>query len=177
MPPKRGFIDVTDVPATAPPAPVVEIPKPTVPPPVDIRRFGPADMQQFGNWLIARLRVRYAHINDRMLFGWLTGIINSNEYLFLMTPNAVGLAMLSNPPLDAHPIVTEVFVLSMHENTISEAAHLYGRFREWAESMGASQIIVGRMSDVPLDLIESGLGRKTRVSTEISLSLPRPSIQ
>ena len=173
---RRPFIDISDFPPTAPPAePVVtEPPKPTIPPPVDVVRFGMADLQPLGNWLMERLRDAFPHLNERMLFGWLRGVIDSNEYLFVRSPRAVALATVVYRPLSAHPVVEEVFVLAMSEADIPEAAQMYPRFRQWAESIGAGEIVIERLTDVPHEMIR--LDRRLLQRQEIFVRLPQQPV-
>lgn len=135
--------------------------------PIAARRFGLADLSEMGAWLLWRLKDRYPHLDERNLAGWLRGMIDSNEYLFVRTRNAVALAQIQHRALDPLPIVDELFVLAkgrdsdgvVEKGALAEAAELYGEFLRWARSLGATEIAIERYTDVPRDQIKERLGR------------------
>jgi hypothetical protein len=129
-------------------------------PAVAISRFGLADFEPMGVWLVERLRERIPDLSDKMLAGWLRGAIVSNEQLLLRSENAVGMAQIAHQPLLPQPIVEEVFVFVRNE-AVEEGMAMYGEFRRWASGLGASSMTVDRWTDVPRDLIKQMLGKVT----------------
>lgn len=133
------------------------------PPAVAITKFALPDLDRHAAWLLPRLRQAWPHLNERALIGWLRGLIYSNEFLFVTQPHAVALAqMIGSHTLSPKPIVQERFVwVEDRENKawVNDAAAFYPRIKEWAKALGAEQVIVEEMSDVPHDLIAKAAGR------------------
>lgn len=125
---------------------------------VTVRRFGLADFEPMGVWLVERLRERIPSLSDRGLAGWLRGAITSNEQLLICTDNAVGMAQIVRQPLLPAPQVEEIFVFTRNE-AIEDGMAIYAEFRRWAEGIGASRLDVDRWSDVPREFIKQVLGK------------------
>lgn len=138
-------------------------PTATLPPAIfDPRRFGMADLNDMGSWLIDRLQKKFPHLYTRMLSGWLSGAMGSNEFLFLRTDNACGMAVMTNNPMQEQPVVTEVFVLSRNGD-LAEAATFYPAFRRWAKQIGASDMVIEQFSDVPHEIVRDVVGSRVLV--------------
>lgn len=139
--------------------PVVEIIAPQPYQPVSIARFALPDLDVWGVYLMERLLSRFPHLNDRMFIGWLKGCMESNEFLFIRSVNAVALAMIVRSPLQPTADVQEVFVLTRGSGCEDEALAMYDEFRRWAERMGARDLLVDIFTDVGKDAIQRRLGR------------------
>ena len=133
-----------------------------------IMRFSPGDFQELGEWLLWRLKDRFPHVTQSMLAGWLRGEMVNNEVMFLRLGNAVGLASIGHKNImDPRPIIEEIFVLIKGRDAdaviekahLAEGARLYEEFKRWGETIGASEMLVERMSDVPREMIKAALGR------------------
>ena len=74
------------------------------------RRFSMADLEPFGVWLHGRLKDRWVTLTERMFPTFVKDWMGSNEYLFLCTKHAVGLAQVYHEPMDPQPYVREIFV-------------------------------------------------------------------
>ncbi len=135
-----------------------------------IRRFGMADIEDMGMWLMTRLRERYPHVNDRMFIGWIRGCMESNEFLFIRSENAAGMAIIDHRPLTSAPIVREVFLLSRNDD-LMEAAQLYPHIRQWAESMAASEITIECFSDVPHEIVREVIGSRVFIRETMLVKL------
>jgi hypothetical protein len=131
--------------------------------PINIRRFQLPDLAQHGGWIMKRLIDRYPHQTERAMAGWLTGLISSNECLFLYQEHAVALAQLVNTySLELKPVVQERFVFAedaSNELHIDMASNFYDEFSRWTKSMSIDKLIVEEMSDVPHEKIKERLGR------------------
>lgn len=161
---------------TPEPAPV-ELDWPDVP----VSRFAMPDLTKYGPWLLDRLRdfQLYHHLTERVLIGWLRGVMESNEWNFLKSNLCVALAHSFNPELCPTPVVKEVFVFCMgrdpdgiiERNALMEGAMMYREFERWARGLGATELIGSGVvsiegdstSDVPRDLIERALNKKAKV--------------
>lgn len=160
-----------------PPDPVVvELDWPDVP----ISRFSMPDLTKHGLWLLDRLRdfQMYHHLTERILIGWLRGVMESNEWSFLKSNLCVALAHSVNPELCPALIVKEVFVFCMgrdpdgiiERNALMEGAIMYREFERWGHSLGATELVGSGVvsiegdstSDVPKELIERSLNRKIK---------------
>ena len=133
-----------------------------------VMRFGLGDFQELGEWLLWRLKDRYPQVNASTLSGWLRGEMVNNEVMFIRLGNAVGMASIGHKSLlDPRPVIEEIFVLVKGRDAdaviekahLAEGARLYEEFKRWGETLGASELLVERMSDVPRDMIKAALGR------------------
>lgn len=127
--------------------------------PVTIARFALPDLDIWGVYLMERLLSRFPHLNDRMFIGWLKGCMDSNEFLFIRSANAVALAQIVRSPLQPMADVQEVFVLVRGKGAEAEGLAMYDEFRRWAERMGARDLLVDIFTDMPKDAIQRRLGR------------------
>ena len=130
--------------------------------PSGTERFFIADIDRVGTWLVKRIRERYAFMDERQILTWLRSVMSSNEWLFIKTQHAVGLANMQRMPMRMVPFVQEVFVLIMdanEESQIEEGLNIYRHFRKWADSMSASELRVDIFSDVPLKYQKKEFGQ------------------
>lgn len=137
------------------------------PAPVTVRRFGLPDLADQGRWLVERLRARYLHLQDKQIMGWMRGLIDSPESFFVCTRNAVAMAQIEHPTLSPVPTVVERFVLCRdpkNEDCLAEAAMLYDEIKGWANRLGAAEIRVLELSDVPEPVVKERMGRVLRRS-------------
>jgi len=124
----------------------------------EIRRFQVPDIDRHP-WLIKRFVAAYPHITERMLPGWLRGIIYQNEFLFLYQDHSVALAQAVRPdPFTPDLIVRERFVWAEAPRYVEEAAQFYGRFKLWAKQQSAGRVVVEEQTDVPHEMIQQQLG-------------------
>lgn len=130
----------------------------------EIRRFETPDIDRHGLWLIPRLKLKYAHLNDRGILSWLrSGLMVSNEFMFLYHEFAVGLVQIeSSHTLAPKPIAREHFVWAK-DKTVPEhviaATALYNRFAIWAKGKGCEVMVVEEDTDVPHEALKENLGR------------------
>lgn len=136
---------------------------------VRVRRITRPDLMDKAPFLCKRLRIKYPHKQDRELYGWLTTCCDSNEYFFNRSDRAYIMAHSERGFLEDRPTVEEIFVLAetddakhaagsdaqkyqAQQNAIAlyEAASLYGDLIRWCQSIGADEMIVDKLSDVPL---------------------------
>ena len=125
----------------------------------DIRRFQLPDLFTHGPWIVKRLLQAYPHKTQSQLEGWLRGIIQHNEFLFLYSDHGVALGtFVREDPLAAAPHFQEIFVFAS-EGHKEEAAAFYDEFVRWSKSLGIEVMIVEVMSDVPHEAIKARTGR------------------
>jgi len=127
-----------------------------------IRRFELGDLSRHGGWLIPRL-VTALELPEQRLGGWLRGMVDTNEHLFLTQDHSVALAEMQRANgLADKPIVRERFVLvedPENKDHVAEAAGFYDEFKRWAKNLGAEIIIVEELTNVPHETIKEKLGR------------------
>lgn len=128
------------------------------PPPVASRMTSPL-LRDWAEFLFERLKGRFPHLSQGMFFGWLNSCLESNEFIFVQSTNAVGMAQLVRSPLQPQNDVQEVFVLTRGKGYDDEALAIYDAFRRWAEHIGARDLMVDIFTDLERDLIQRGLGR------------------
>lgn len=132
-----------------------------------VRRFDLVDLADMGVWLVARLQEQFPHINQKMIAGWVRGLITSNEHLFLRSHDAVLLAQIARAPLSSHLHTEEVFLFVRNE-AIEEGLALYHEMKTWSNRLGSKMMMIERQSDVPHDIIKKALenfGRMYRSDT------------
>lgn len=134
------------------------------PQPVEIKRFYIADLTTHGPWLMPRLLKLYPNQTERSIIGWLNTVIDQNEFLCLVTPNAACFAeRVAFDRLSAKFIVREIFVWCRDaENALQqkEAAAFYPRMADWARHQGIDKLIVCERSDVPVVQVREQFGGK-----------------
>lgn len=138
----------------------------------DIRRFYIADLTEHGPWIMQRLLKTYPNQNERSIIGWLNGVIDQNEYLCLVMPNAVCFAeRFCLDPLSGKMLVREKFVWCQNpENAlqVNDAAEFYPMMAAWAKNQGIDRVIVGERSDVPLEKIREKFSRLNDFKTWVA---------
>jgi hypothetical protein len=126
-----------------------------------IRRFGLVDLTTKGPWLYSRLKAKYPTVPDREFQGWLYGFEGSNECWFTCTDNAIALFQVVKERLSPVPTVVEQFVFVVDPKNIGhidEGAFLYENMMMWAKGIGAREVLVQILSDVPNEVIEQRIG-------------------
>lgn len=124
------------------------------------RRFVLPDFDRYGVWLLGRMKERFPSVPDRLGLGWLRGITQSNEHLFVTNERAVLLADQVHTQLNPVPIVREIFCFCQ-DGQMQHGANLYADMKRWAVSLGASELAVLRgASDVPQPMLEEVIGIK-----------------
>lgn len=140
--------------------------------PIAIRRFEMPDLTEHGPWISERLLKVYPSVTAVTLHGWLRGLLDSNEHLFLYQKNAVAVATtLHGNSLAPEPVVRERFVFvkdPKNQEQVEQAAMFYADFYRWAKAQGASAVILdGEMSDVPSEQARDKLGGRLFERKEI----------
>ncbi len=124
-------------------------------PAAEVRRFYLADLTDHGPWLLERLLRAYPSQNQRSIIGWLNGVIDNNEFLCLLMPEAKAVCFAERAPLDrlsGQMVVREIFVWVEDPSNIAQvgaAVQFYNHMKTWAKSQGITQVIVCERSDVP----------------------------
>lgn len=140
------------------PPPVEESTAPS--PPVKLWRFVFPDLSDMGFWVLERLRKRYPHINDQNFVGWLRSYMESPEFLFIRSQDAVGLARRACDPLNAADVfVEEVFVWARKGTAAHECMAIYDEMARWGRGFGATEFVVDKSSDLDRDSLKGAFGR------------------
>jgi hypothetical protein len=124
----------------------------------NIWRFSLGDLNRFGSWLLPRL-VESRKQPEQWVAGWLRGLIDSREHLFLAQANSVGLAEIWHTGGLLDPVaVRERFVLANGEVHFAEAVAFYEEFARWAKQLGSETLYILECSDVPSGMIKARIG-------------------
>ena len=129
---------------------------------IEVRRFSRPDLDRCGPWLLPRLVLSFPQQNERQIASWISSLLHSNEFLFVCSDNAVGLAQLQRADIfQVETIVVERFVFAATNQPahIEEAAEMYVRFADWAKHHGARFVQVMEQTDVPADTVKDKVGR------------------
>lgn len=124
---------------------------------VAVHRFDLGDIDRMGMWLVKRIREMFKDADDRTVIGWMRSCIQSNEYMFLCSEDAVGLAVMLREPLHRQPIVDEIFVV-VRNGATHEGVAIYREIKRWAGAVGARRCQVRVEGDVPRDMIKTVFG-------------------
>jgi len=130
---------------------------------VSLRRFDLGDLQTHGEWLVARLREVYSYLPPKEIAGWIRGILESNEHMFLRNENSVGCAQLTRTQFALKPSVRVNFVLARDFGNgahVAEAALFYHEFKRWADNVGAGEIVLGILNDISREDIRKIIGAR-----------------
>lgn len=142
--------------------------------PTTVRRFELADLEAWGQWLFTRLVEKHPAITERSFPSFVRSWIQGNEFCFVISGNAVGLATIYHEPLDDKPTVREIF-LYCRDSDIEDGQPVYFEFHRWSRLSCAYQLLVGYDSDVPMQAIRETLApiRAKHIQTvAIEQSLP-----
>lgn len=128
-----------------------------------LRRFALADLSEHGPWILGRLLKLHPHLDQRTLAGYMRGMVDSNDFLFLYQPNSVALFSLERGDiLSPKPVVREHFVFIREPDDaehLVEAGAFYEHVKMWSKNLGAEFLMLSDKSDVPLDKIQRKLGK------------------
>lgn len=147
-----------------------------------IRRMEAPDLTQLQDWLAFRLHERHPEAGAAQIRGFLNGCIGNNEFYFVRTDLACGLAQLIRLPLEPQPVVQEFFVFARKDKDIddetdteanNQAASIYPAIASWAAHQNASRLIMPRRSDVKEIYIMKLMGASPRTTGAKYLDLGR----
>lgn len=139
-----------------------------------ISRFTLFDMSVWGDWLCSRLERQWPNKNRMFWQGKVNNITSSNDFLFIKNEDSVLLVMSPPHLMDDRPRAMEVFAWSKHaepmkwepnrlsivENraAMRSLLSLYRFAADWSKKRGASYLIAGICTDMPIERLEKGLG-------------------
>lgn len=132
------------------------------PRPITSRRFVLPDWTDTQSWLLPRLKVKLVHLQDIQIHGWIRGIIDGPDFMFIRTENAVACAQMVKDILSPAPEVIERFVLAKDRTDpeqVKECLHLYGDLVRWAQNVGARDMTIEQFTDATHDALAARLGR------------------
>lgn len=133
-------------------------------------RFNMEDIQLTSSWLVPRLRERWSRVTDTSFVGWMRSFMADNQFSFMRTENAVGLAQLINDPMSPDLIVDEIFVWTTpgHEK---EGGAIYDHWKRWGIGVRAVEFRFGYDTDVPIPVIRAVVGgKRTRTIQYVNLA-------
>lgn len=122
---------------------------------VTVRRFGLADLQTHGLWLYEKLQARFPHVAQQHLTAWIRGAIETNQFFFVCTDKAVGMAQSNHRPLEPTAFVDVVFVESLDDADRSHEPAIYGEMTRWGKGMGASELNYGELTNDQIAAIKA----------------------
>ncbi len=118
--------------------------------PVTVRRFSMVDMHNFGESLLERMAEKWPHMSKVTHAGRMRQLMDSNDYLFITTPGAVGLATRTLEGLDPAPVVLGIFAwpFSAEEyvdrrETRQHILALCRKMEQWGREMRAREFRPG----------------------------------
>jgi hypothetical protein len=138
-----------------------------------IRRMEAPDLTQLQDWLAFRLHERHPEATAAQIRGFLHGCIGNNEWFFVHTDLACGLAQLVRLPLEPQPVVQDFFVFARKDKDTDDliateadhqAASIYPAMASWAAHQNASRLIIPRYSDVKEVVVMKMMGQTPKTT-------------
>lgn len=119
-------------------------------------RFVMADFQNWGVFIIGRLKRALPFWNDANYLGKLRGCMDSNSFCFLKAKQSVGLATIGYDDLDPRPVVNLIFLFTKREEgTPAEQARdmikVLRGVQRWGKRLQAKRIDFGPDCDLSDD--------------------------
>jgi len=150
----------------------------STPNPAIIRRVEMPDLMRLQDWLAGRLHEMHPEATAAGIKGFLVNCVNANEWWFVHTEKACGLAQLVRIPLEPQPVVQDhfVFMRKDDENDIEgpeQAASIYPAMASWAAHQNASRLVIPRYTDVTQEVIAYRMKQTPRATRARFLELGR----
>ena len=114
----------------------------------EITPFTAADIPVWGEWLLARIQETWPFWDQASLHGRLMGFSSSNQFLFVKTGEAVGLATVAHEPMDSTPFVREVFLFITNPDAKKDGLKIITEFKRWAKNIRAKRLDLWIASDL-----------------------------
>ena len=137
-------------------------------------RMSRVDLDEVIEWLIGRLAKVYPGKTKTEILGWLRGVCESNEYLFIRSSRALALVQIVQEPL-LPPRAEERFVFAM-DGGKEHAAALYHDIKRWCVNTGLDEYVISRATDIDEGRIESRMGKVNTYALKF-VAIPLPAIQ
>lgn len=142
---KRRYVE------PAAPEPSVEFNTVPPPPPV-VRRVTPTDFEQTAGWVIPMIQEDFGGPSSMLVYRWMRSWATDNQFSFVCTDNAVGLAMLANDPLVPVPTVQEIFLYVRPGRQYKhEGLEIYKHFAAWMRMNHAGRFRFYDTPGAPMD--------------------------
>lgn len=139
---KRRFVE----PPPAPAAPVFD----TTPVFHTVQRIAGGLIDQYATWLTPLLQEDFGNPAPGTVMRWMRSWAMDNQFNFVGTPNAAGLAVANYAPLTAFPIVEEVFLyVQGGEENEGEGLEIYRHFHRWAKMSNAHRLVFNYSRGAP----------------------------
>lgn len=131
----------------------------------EVSRFSLADLPEWGDWLVKRIRERWPGVGDAGWLSKLRGWEAMNEVLLLKCGGCIGMAVAVRDDMNGRLRVEERFTFARvrprppeerkkgDPNTPAEdeMALIYHRMFDWARSQQADLFVLGTHSDMHRD--------------------------
>jgi len=141
---KRRFAEV----ATPEDGPVFD----TSPIKQTVRRVTSVDIDQCAAWIIPMIQQDFGDPGREMIYRWMRQWSTDNNYSFVCTDNAVGLAMLSFEPMSPIATVQEVFLYVRPGRQYKpEGLEIYKHFAAWMRMNNAGRFRFWDSPGAPMD--------------------------
>lgn len=126
--------------------------------PAQVRRVGPADIDECAAFAMPLFAERFPHMNWDGVRQSAAHWINSPDILVCRTDNAVGAASVKVSLWEPFPIACEEFVAAAPNATPFEALAIYRAMNDWRLSVGAKKFRFGWANGVDIGPIARRLG-------------------
>lgn len=125
------------------------------------RVFG-ENFETYAQWIAPLIQQAWGNPPMGTVFGWMRMWALSNEYSFVGTQNAAGLAQLVHDPMCPNPRVEEVFLFVRNDAT-EEGLDIYRHWSKWMATMRADEFRFNHVQGAPISAIKTvfpGLKRR-----------------
>lgn len=120
-----------------------------------IRRVGGEDLTRMQQWLVPLIQEHWGDApNVGTVNNWIRGWQMSNEFCFVCTDMAVGLAQVTHDPQDPTPVIEEVFLFCQRGGE-ADGVEIYNHWVRWGKGMRALEFRFSRGKGAPIDRLKA----------------------
>ena len=126
---------------------------------VPLVRFTVADTPVYGNWLISRIEAKWPGYTRSWYENKIRGWSFNNQFFFVRTENAIGLARVFHDEMIAEPVVQEIFLfLRKFREHEAEGIKVMKETESWAATMRACRYEFGNVNDIATGILKERMG-------------------
>jgi hypothetical protein len=124
-----------------------------------LTRVSDGSLDKFQELLQARLKDVYGHKSVHELRSFLRTCVTNNEYYFVCSENAIGLAQKIQTRMHMRPDIEEIFVLLLDPTAKEEAKEIYRGMYQWGKMQNCKDFLLENLSDLERPEIKEVLGQ------------------
>ena len=120
-----------------------------------IRRVDGHELVRLRPWMVPLIQENWGGApNAGTVENWIRGWQMANDFCFVCSDLAVGLAQVAHDPQDPTPVIEEVFLFCQRGGE-AEGVEIYQHWVRWGKSMRASEFRFSRGKGSPMDRLKA----------------------